>query len=241
MDKITIVTVTYNCKNVVEETIQSVLSQDYPNIEYIIVDGASTDGTLDVINKYKISKVLSESDKGVYDAMNKAVKLASGTWINFMNAGDTFVSKVVIRNVFQSTYEDAGVVFGDTLSVNGTHERVVRYNPKNWKHRIMPSCHQSIFVKRKVLLDTPFNLKYKISADVDSFKRMHKNNVLFKYVPIIVARYNCAEGISQNPRKYYKELCEIAFSKYFGTIAFGVFYLRFFIGSCLRYLNLRNK
>lgn len=234
--KITVVTVTYNCEKEVEKTIQSVLSQTYPDIEYIIVDGASKDGTLDVVTKYedRISKIVSEPDHGVYDAMNKAAKLATGEWVNFMNAGDCFVSNDTISLLFEQNHSNAGVVFGDTISVKGCSSELVRYNPKWWRHKYMPSCHQSIFVRREILQKYPFDPKYKIAADLDSFKRMKDNNVVFDYVPIIVAKYDSSGGISQNPDGYYRELYHIIYNWPLSHLAYGLFKMKFICRKILR-------
>ena len=111
---ITVVTVVFNGAKLLDDTIKSVINQTYSNIEYIIIDGCSTDGTLDIIEKYRdeISWV-SEHDKGIYDAMNKGIALANGKWINFMNAGDSFYSLSTIADVFVGNKYDEDVLFGN--------------------------------------------------------------------------------------------------------------------------------
>ena len=100
--KITIVTVCFNAEEILEQTMLSVLNQTYSDIEYLLIDGGSKDGTLDIIKKYSDRvRWISEPDKGIYDAMNKAIKMASGEWINFMNAGDFFASTDVLEKVFR--------------------------------------------------------------------------------------------------------------------------------------------
>ena len=102
MPKISVVTVCYNAVETIEKTILSVINKTYQNIEYIIIDGASTDGTVDIINRYrdKIAYFVSEPDKGIYDAMNKGINAATGDWISFMNAGDTFYCNKTIHRLF---------------------------------------------------------------------------------------------------------------------------------------------
>lgn len=116
---ITIITVVYNDKEGLERTVNSVLSQTYKSLEYIIVDGGSTDGTLDVIRKYedKINKWISEPDHGIYDAMNKGIRMASGKWLNFMNAGDVFANDDIIRSVFsnESVLNNYRFIYSDFL------------------------------------------------------------------------------------------------------------------------------
>lgn len=195
---ISVVTVSYNAVSVIEKTILSVISQTYSSMEYIIIDGGSTDGTVDVIKKYsdKISYWVSEPDKGVYDAMNKGVKIASGEWVNYMNAGDSFASNSVLCALFDMDLsEDIGVVFGDTVFVKGNSRKVVRYGVDP-HHKVMPSCHQSIFCKRELLLKYLFDLSFKIAADYNFFYQIYEANVQRKYVNIIVSIYDAMDGIS---------------------------------------------
>ena len=115
---VSIVTVCYNAVGVIEKTVTSVLNQTYKKIEYIVVDGASSDGTIEILNNYRshISTLVSEPDKGIYDAMNKAIDMVSGEWILFLNAGDSFVDNNVLSHVFQREgLEKYSVIYGDTI------------------------------------------------------------------------------------------------------------------------------
>lgn len=212
MDVITIVTVCYNAIDDIEKTIVSVINQTYQNINYIVIDGKSTDGTMDIVNKYsdKIDTIISEPDKGIYDAMNKGVKLAKGEWINFMNAGDTFHDKTTISQLFADNIpENAEVVFGDTLFVNGTKKRIEK-NGNSWRDQYMPACHQSIFCKTQLLRESPFDLKYRVCADFNFFYHL-KNKESFIYRPLIVAIYDDSKGVSKNIFSMYKEIYDIVY------------------------------
>ncbi len=118
--KISIVTVCYNAADQIEETIKSVVGQDYPNIEYIIIDGGSTDGTADIIRKYsdKISYWKSEPDNGIYDAMNKGIRVATGDYINFMNAGDYFSSDSAVSDMVKGIHPDTDIIYGDSTMID---------------------------------------------------------------------------------------------------------------------------
>lgn len=198
--KITIVTVCFNAAESLEKTILSVASQNYPNIEYIIVDGCSNDGTLDIIKRYEqyISKWISEPDKGIYDAMNKGAAMATGEWIIFMNAGDLFYSNTTVSNIFSEiSTNNYGVIFGDTLVIKRNIIDFYKYGRLK-RHKYMPSCHQSIFCRSIFLKEMPFRLKWRICGDFDFFFRLAKKRVVFKYVPHIVALFDGTEGVSSN-------------------------------------------
>lgn len=170
---ITVITVVYNSEDYIERTIQSVLSQTYKNIEHVILDGASKDKTLDIIKKYthQIAYWKSESDKGIYDAMNKAQLHSTGEYLMFLNSGDEFNDHDVLKNVFHQD-QTADVYYGDTLitDIVGNPLRNRRLRPPmhlNWKdfRYGMLVCHQSIIIKKELSVD--YNLNYRIAADID--------------------------------------------------------------------------
>jgi glycosyl transferase family protein len=210
--KISVVTVCYNAADTIEKTILSVLNQTYHDIEYIIIDGGSTDGTVEIFRKYadRIAYWVSEPDKGIYDAMNKGIKVATGEWINFMNAGDRFKDESVIEKFFQNRVIDTfGVMFGDTLFIHKNKQRIVKFGDDP-HHKIMPSCHQSIFCRKKLLDRNLFDLRYKIAADYNLFFQLRQMDIEFQYVPLVVAVYDATNGISsRNEWSTHKEMLKI--------------------------------
>ena len=181
--KFSIITVTYNAGAVLEDTIQSVITQTYKNVEYIIVDGGSKDRTLQIIEQYKehIHTVISEPDKGLYDAMNKGIKLATGDYLCFLNAGDELheddTLQLMVHSITESTLPD--VLYGDTAIVDeeGHFLHMRRLAPPenlNWKSfkEGMLVCHQAFFARRDLV--EPYNLHYRFSADFDWCIRIMK-------------------------------------------------------------------
>ncbi len=148
MIKVSIITVVYNSKNNISKTIESVINQTYKNYEYIIIDGGSTNGTLDIINDYSasISKIISESDKGIYDAMNKEINFAIGDWVYFLNSGDVFFSNETIKKIF-SLEQKSGLIYGKHKVDYGYFTRV--HTPLSLEkiREGMIFSHQSMFVK----------------------------------------------------------------------------------------------
>ena len=183
--KISIITVVYNNHQTIKTAIDSVLSQDYEDIEYIIIDGQSTDGTLDLIHDYgdSISRVISEPDKGIYDAMNKGIALCTGEVIGILNSDDVYADCNVLSEVMQHFIADAALdlVYGDLVYVkNNDLDQVVRkwiskpYYPKFFEDGHVPP-HPSLFVKRLVYEKTGlFNLEMRLAADYEFMLRLFK-------------------------------------------------------------------
>lgn len=191
--KITVITITYNSAATVESTIQSVIGQTYPNLEYIIVDGKSTDGTLAIVNNYrdKISKVISENDNGLYDALNKGIQMATGDIIGFLHSDDFYTSNEVIgqyAGIFESSACDA--VYADLYYVDKNQtDKIVRawksgnYKEGDFYNGWMPP-HPTFFVKKNLYERLGlFNLNFKTSADYELMLRfIHKNKIRLCYL-----------------------------------------------------------
>ena len=166
--KISIITVCYNAVQIIEETILSVINQTYTNIEYIIIDGGSNDGTVDIINKYndKISYWVSEPDKGIYDAMNKGIEKATGEWVNFMNAGDSFCSLSVISELNrEGAFDSCDLVYGDVIGKYKIGNRLLKAGNLKNITKTMQFSHQSTFAKCSLMKENLYVLTYRLAAD----------------------------------------------------------------------------
>jgi glycosyltransferase involved in cell wall biosynthesis len=200
---ITVVTVVFNGEEFLEETIQSVINQAYANVEYLFIDGGSTDGTLDIIRKYEyaIDYWISEKDSGIYDAMNKGIGLASGDWINFMNAGDCFYNSEVINNLYKyDDHADVQIIFGNhQVRYSSGRERFVTAGMVENLYRGSQFCHQATFVNARYHKFNTFNFHTKIVADFEFFYTAWKNEAIFKFVPETISLCE-AGGISDLKR-----------------------------------------
>ena len=194
MNKISIVTVTFNCIEQLKVTAQNVLRQDYPDLEYIIIDGASTDGTAqyarELAAKDSRVKSWSEPDKGIFDAMNKGVRHATGEWINFMNAGDTFASADVLTQIFSDPTAGYDIIYGDVIK-NGIVKKAEM--PHN-AHRMF-FCHQSCLASRRCLTDIPFDITHKMSADIKFVKQAFLKGYKFLKMDFPIAIFD-THGVS---------------------------------------------
>lgn len=217
---LSIITVVFNAENSLRETFNSVFSQTFSDFEYVVIDGGSTDGTVDVIkeNESKIDYWVSEKDRGIYDAMNKGLGVFRGRYVNFLNAGDTLCNESVLRSIFDDLSNDVDVLFGDHVAVN-----------KNGKKRYRPSLafnrdslikygsrainHQSMFVHRRVVVD--YSEAYAIKGDLkwyfDMFRK-HPDMLIKQYhIPVV---YYDKHGMSEtNKFKGLKEFVEIIFDE----------------------------
>lgn len=204
--KISVITVVYNAAALLESTIKSVLAQTYSNIEYILIDGGSIDGTMEIIKKYhkQIALTLSEKDNGIYDAMNKGLKKASGDFVLFLNAGDELFSNDTIEKIFSGS-EDADVYYGNTAIVNKSgivvgDRRLSPPEKLNWKSLRFGMCvsHQS-FIARRLLCDF-YNTDYKVSADIDWVINVLKQSEKTVNTRLYISKF-LEGGVSNKRRK----------------------------------------
>lgn len=201
--QVSIITVCYNAVKELPVTIESVLAQDYDNFEYIIKDGASKDGSVALLESYSerfkargiTFKIISEADGGIYDAMNKGVLAANGTWINFMNAGDCFYSADVLSSVFsEKSYPTSAILYGDCAEYE--YGRFYLF-PKNFDgiKSVMPFSHQATFANRNLLLRLPFKCEYRYSADYDFLLSAYDRELHFTDVGCVICITN-KDGVS---------------------------------------------
>lgn len=199
--KISIITVVWNNQKTIRDAIDSVLSQTYKNIEYIIIDGSSTDGTVDIVQSYgnTINKFISEPDKGLYDAMNKGLALATGDVIGILNSDDFYIDEFVIEKIVNEFKEKkVDSVFADLVFVKPENlNKVVRYYdssrcmPEKFQYALYPA-HPTFFVKNEIYKKYGlFKTDYKIGADFDIMARfLYTNKISYSYIkePLIKMR-----------------------------------------------------
>jgi glycosyltransferase involved in cell wall biosynthesis len=215
--KISVVTIVRNDKEGLQRTVESVKSQNYPNFEYIVIDGASTDGTIEVANIYQelIDVFISESDAGIYSAMNKGIDNATGDFIIFMNAGDTFHDGDTISNSFKNFFEfrNADVIYGSHMLISGIKKEIKQCRHISEIFKRMVFNHQSAFFRKSKLVKFKFNETYKYAADYDQIVRLYKANSEFVIVDVVVANFY-AGGASQSGLRPYLEALKIQFDNF---------------------------
>lgn len=192
--RVSVITVLYNSVTTIERTIKSVLDQTYDNVEFIIIDGNSNDGSIDILNKYKDQTdiLISEPDDGIYEAMNKGIELATGEWICFMNSNDYFFNNSVIEDIF-SRVHDADIIYGYCIDPDTGKAIKPLSLDKFWKR--IPINHQSAFIKARYYKERPYDVRYRISSIYDFLYYWYRNGLKFKYIDMPVAVYDM-KGLS---------------------------------------------
>jgi len=203
--KLSIITVTYNAAKFIEPTILSIGAQKFTDREFIVVDGLSKDDTVSILEKHDqiVTQFISEKDAGLYDAMNKAIRMAKGKYVMFLNAGDIFYDDSSLEKVFAHSNEE-DIIYGDTAIIDTNYEYVgMRHmrppNDLNWKSfkKGMVVCHQAILAKRDIV---PFyDLNYRVAADIDWAIRLTKNGKSFYFYKEPLVRF-MQDGISTQHR-----------------------------------------
>lgn len=199
--KISVVTVAYNCEAEIEETIKSVLAQTYENVEYLIIDGASKDRTMDIVNKYKnsIDFISSEPDKGIYDAMNKGIIHASGDFIIFMNAGDSFYEPDSLKKIVRKIESDSTVVYGNIMKVAKQYKYLAKPSPVEQMTSHMTVFHQATLMNLAYHKQNLFDTTFRSSGDYNFFYNAAlRDRVKFQYVQEIFANFECVDGTSNS-------------------------------------------
>ena len=203
-EKVSIITVTYNSVAMLQNTVESVDSQTYRNKEFIVIDGGSTDGTREylLLHQNQIDVWISESDQGIYDAMNKGSRKAKGEWIIFLNSGDVFSNDNVLENVFSADIpKEVDVIYGDTVYSYGKEEYKEFRKSKELRYfwKGMVTSHQSFFIRKRIMDQRQFDTRYKIAADFNQLYTLLMDDGLFVYKKLYISRVDTT-GISNNKR-----------------------------------------
>jgi len=239
--KVSIITATYNSEKSIRRNLESVKNQTHADIEHIIIDGNSSDNTLSIVNEFPhVSKIISEKDKGIYDALNKGLDKAAGDVIGLLHSDDVFHDRLSIARVVSELVQESELsgVYGDIQFVNDEGQTTRHYSSKNWEFKdfsqgIMPA-HPSFFAKKKVYENERFSLNYKIASDFEFLIRLFKNPAdQFKYINFIITDMSSG-GLSTRSwkssliiNKEIRQICKLhgiktsyskIYSKYFKRI-----------------------
>lgn len=228
---ITTAIVTYNCGEIVKGAIDSILNQSYKNTEIVIVDGKSDNLTQEVLSGYKqkIQIMISEPDKGVYDAMNKALKLAHGDFLIFLGADDHFISNNVLENVVRFMKNPNMVYYGNVY--RNTRNDIYKGRFVKYKLACENICHQSIFYPKTIYKKNEYDLNFPVLADYVYNIRLW-NKVKFSYMPICISYYNCL-GLSaqKNKAERFSKMLYAEIKEHLGYSSFLVRHIYLFIKS----------
>lgn len=228
--KLSIIIPTYNSEGTIRDCFDSIRKQSFQNFEVLVIDGKSTDNTLDVVERYRRYirniKIVSEKDKGIYDAMNKGIVLSKGEWLYFMGSDDKLLNKNVLAKINAELSDEIDVLYGDVVSLrfkgryDGPFNEVKIFNQN--------ICHQSIFFRRRVFDRTGcFDLKYKAHADWDhNMKWLLNRKVRRKYIDTIIAEYGDGGFSSLNGDVEFENDKKFKYLKYAGLVVCSGFQKR---------------
>lgn len=216
--KITIATVCYNAEKSIEESVISVVNQTYRNLEYIIVDGGSSDSTLDILNRYKdrISLIVSESDNGIYDAMNKALSLSSGDFLLFLGSDDHLLSFDVVGKIVAQINDLSSVYYGNVF--RNSRNDIYKGHFGKFKLSLENICHQSMFYPREIYKKYKYNLDYKVYADYYYNLTIYPK-VKFVYLPLTISYYNYDGFSSKSKDEAFSNIVDSYIRKQNGLLA----------------------
>lgn len=236
--KISVVTITYNAEAVLQRTLDSVLSQSYPYVEHLIIDGASKDGTLALVEQYREESteqaashevvVQSEPDRGIYDAMNKGLQKATGDFVLFLNAGDTLPATDTLELVMDKADDGVGVLYGNTDVVDGEgnflyHRRLQPPERLSWRsfRQGMLVCHQAFYARTEIAKGIPYDLQYRFSADVDwcirVMKEAERRRLQLVNLHTVVANY-LEEGATTKNHKASLRERYLVMQRHYGVV-----------------------
>ena len=253
--KISVVTITYNAEAVLQRTLDSVLSQSYPYVEHLIIDGASKDGTLALVEQYREESteqaashevvVQSEPDRGIYDAMNKGLQKATGDFVLFLNAGDTLPATDTLELVMDKADDGVGVLYGNTDVVDGEgnflyHRRLQPPERLSWRsfRQGMLVCHQAFYARTEIAKGIPYDLQYRFSADVDwcirVMKEAERRRLLLVNLHTVVANY-LEEGATTKNHKASLRERYLVMQRHYGVVQTFLLHCWFVVRSFIRH------
>lgn len=219
--RLSVITICYNIKDEIQRTCESIKSQTNQDFEWIVVDGGSTDGTVDILNKYKsyMTVFISEPDKGIYNAMNKGIKLAKGEYLNFMNGGDCFASSDVVEKFYKCPALGADVIYGNVNIIDENGNRTFANIPasvdKLYFYNGYTINHQASFIKRELFTQYGlYNEDYKIVSDWEKWIIFIINNCRFQYWHETIGNFYLGGISSVNLKLHRKEVDEVC-AKYY--------------------------
>ena len=253
--KISVVTITYNAEAVLQRTLDSVLSQSYPYVEHLIIDGASKDGTLALAEQYREEStekaashevvIQSEPDHGIYDAMNKGLQKATGDYVLFLNAGDTLPATDTLELVMDKAGDGVGVLYGHTDVVDGEgnflyHRRLQPPERLSWRsfRQGMLVCHQAFYARTEIAREIPYDLQYRFSADVDwcirVMKEAERRRLQLVNLHTVVANY-LEEGATTKNHKASLRERYLVMQRHYGVVQTFLLHCWFVVRSFIRH------